>query len=593
MNDPVPARPKRCAIYTRKSAEPPLGQEVTSLESQRAICAAYACSQQHKGWTLLERHYDDPGRSGATLVRPALQELMADIDAGLVDIVLVYKLDRITRTLLDFVRLIDFFDRYGVAFVSITQNFDTSDSMGRLIRNILLTFAQFEREIASDRMRDKKMVMRQRGLWAGGNAPLGYALKKGKLIVKPREVDAICCIFETYVAERSIAAVHKRLLADGHRREAWRSRAGERHGPARISISSLHHILRNPVYIGETVHRGERFPGIHAPIVERALWDAAQTVLKERERFKPRQPGHILTGLLFDAFGRRMHARVFNRHAASRYYESAIVAWAERQGIRPVRLQADQSERLVLAGLRQLLADRMRIRPLLMRIGVTGLDLDNLSAASGAGAIRLERLPLLRLSAVIKVLIARVEVAIDAMRLLVRLEAVARFLAWDGLGIFAPNQLETTRATLHLVEIPVAATRERRRSWLPIEPRTRAAAPAPGLVALLDDARAAFKLVFDHRNVPVADLARSLGRKTGSFSRLVRLHYLAPDIVAAILDGRQPPGLSRHQLLECDLPMDWALQRRLLGFPAREEAWPRARRGDALALSLGGTEAIP
>ncbi|UZK69780.1 recombinase family protein [Sphingomonas sp. S1-29] len=170
MQTPTLVTGRRCAIYTRKSFDPPFGQEVTSLESQRAICFCYIASQQHKHWAELGKPYDDSGRSGANLVRPALQELLADIEQRLADIVVVYKLDRITRTLLDFVRLIDFFDRYGVAFVSITQTFDTSDSMGRLIRNILLTFAQFAREIASDRMRDKKMVMKQRGLWTGGDA---------------------------------------------------------------------------------------------------------------------------------------------------------------------------------------------------------------------------------------------------------------------------------------------------------------------------------------------------------------------------------------------------------------------------------------
>ena len=191
------SRPKRCAICTRKSSQPPLDQEVTSLESQRAICSAYIASQQHKRWIELTKPYDDSGRSGSNLVRPALQELVSDIELGLIDIVLVYKLDRITRTLLDFVRLIDFFDKYEVVFVSITQNFDTGDSMGRLIRNILLTFAQFEREIASDRMRDKKMVMKQRGYWTGGDPPIGYDLRRGKLVINRTEEEAVRCAFDT------------------------------------------------------------------------------------------------------------------------------------------------------------------------------------------------------------------------------------------------------------------------------------------------------------------------------------------------------------------------------------------------------------
>jgi DNA invertase Pin-like site-specific DNA recombinase len=179
-------RPRRCAIYTRRSAECPRIQEITSLESQRSICSSYIASQQHKGWVEIAKHYDDE-KTGAHLRRPALQELLADVETGQVDVVLVYKLDRITRTLLDFVRLIDMFDRFGVVFVAITQNFDTSDSMGRLIRNLLLTFAQFEREIAGDRIRDKRRVLCERGRWSGGNAPTGYELRNRKLVVHKQE----------------------------------------------------------------------------------------------------------------------------------------------------------------------------------------------------------------------------------------------------------------------------------------------------------------------------------------------------------------------------------------------------------------------
>lgn len=563
------ARARRCAIYTRKSAEPPAGQEISSLESQRTICTAYICSQQHKGWTPIAKQYDDAGRSGANLDRPALQALMSDIDAGLVDIVIVYKLDRITRTLLDFVRLMDFFERYGVAFVAITQNFDTSDSMGRLIRNVLLTFAQFEREIASDRMRDKKMVMSQRGLWTGGTPPLGYDLRKGKLVINPREAETVHCIFETYVESQRISAVHKRLLAEGRQRKLRTSQSGSRYGGGPIAISSLHHILRNAAYIGEAVYRDERYPGIHQAIIDQALWQRAQAVLKAREQFKPRRSDHILTGLIFDAVGRRMNARVMNDRARSRYYASATVSWAVRQNIRPVRIQANRAEYLVLESLRALLADRATLRPLLMRLGYVSLQLDALSERCGAASVRLGRLPTPQLSAAAKALIQRIEAAPDCIRVVVRLDALAQFLAWDGVGFFGPAALEPgDDMPVHVMDIPVAATRERKHAWLPIAARTGDAAPSPRLLALLDDARAAYKLVFDHRDVDVVDLARSLGRKPASFSRLVRLHYLAPDIVAAILDGTQPATLTRQTLLNCDLPMDWELQRRLLGFPA-------------------------
>lgn len=262
----------RCAIYARKSAQAPLGQELTSLQTQRAIGSSYIASQQHKGWREVPRLYDDDGRSGSNLERPGLQALLDDIELGLIDVVLVYKLDRITRTLLDFVRLIDLFDRYGVVFVAITQNFDTSDSMGRLIRNVLLTFAQFEREIASDRMRDKKMVMKQRGLWTGGDAPIGYDLRRGKLVVNSDEEPAVRLIFETYAVKKRLAAVHAALEEKGFRRKVWKSQGGATKGGRPIALSTLHHVLANPVYIGEVTHCGQAYPGIHEPIIERGLW---------------------------------------------------------------------------------------------------------------------------------------------------------------------------------------------------------------------------------------------------------------------------------------------------------------------------------
>ena len=574
MIQPVQGRMTRCAIYTRKSAEPPLGQEITSLQSQRAICSAYVSSQQHRGWLELRKCYDDAGRTGSNLGRPALQELLTDIELGLVDVVLVYKLDRITRTLLDFVRLIDFFDRHGVVFVAITQNFDTSDSMGRLIRNVLLTFAQFEREIACDRMRDKKMVMKQNGLWTGGDAPIGYDLRRGKLITNKVEAPALRCIFETYIETRSMAAVHKRLIERGFRRKVWRTKTGGTRGGGHISLTALHHILQNPVYIGELSHKGKRYPGIHEPIIDRSLWQRAQEVLKEREQFKPRRPSNLLTGLLFDAYGRPMHARWGrNTFGTYRYYSSAVVTWAVRQKLRPMRARADQLEQLVLTSLKSLLADRRQLRPLLMRVAILGSDLDRLSGLGSSGAVRLDNISLDQLSLALKALIYRVEVSDDCVRALVRLEAIARFLVWDGTGLFRLDDLEVTRATqIHVIDIAAAVYRERKKSLLPIEPcRSKKPTPSPKLVSLLEDARAAQKLLFDNRDVSVSDLAHSLGSKPATFSRLVRLNYLAPDIVAAILDGAQPPTLNRKVLIGCDLPVDWALQRRLLGFPARPE----------------------
>lgn len=565
---------KRCAIYTRKSADAPIPQEVTSLQSQRAICSSYVASQQHKGWVELPKAYDDAGRSGSNLQRPALQALLTDVELGLVDVVLVYKLDRITRTLLDFVRLIDLFDRYGVVFVAITQNFDTSDSMGRLIRNVLLTFAQFEREIASDRIRDKKMVMKQRGLWTGGDAPIGYDLRRGKLLINSHEAPAVRCIFETYVREKRLAAVHRELLARRFRRKVWKTANGVAHGGKPIALSTLHHVLGNPVYIGEVSHLGERYPGIHQPIIERALWDKVQHVLEERRLFKPQQPANLLTGILYDAHGRRMHAREGRGSWGQfRYYASAPTAWATRQKIRIARARAAQLEQLVIESLKALLSDRVQLRLLLMKVGLFGPELDRLSSEGLVSAVGMQRMSVRQLGCALRALLQRAEVHREVVRIVVRLDALAPFLSWDGVGLFALSELELARAKQsHIIDIPASVDRQRRGHCLPVSPRQGRGSRADGrLVSLLDDAREAQKLVFGNRDVPIPDLAHSIGRKPASFGRLVRLNYLAPDIVAAILDGEQPEDLTRKRLMQIDLPTDWILQRRLLGMPPRNE----------------------
>lgn len=564
---------KRCAIYTRKSSTPPLEQEITSLQSQRLICAAYIASQQHKGWTDIGKQYEDSGISGATLDRPGLQEMISDIEEGHIDVVLVYKLDRISRTLLDFVRLMDLFERFGVVFVSITQNFDTSDSMGRLIRNVLLTFAQFEREIASDRMRDKKVLMKQHGRWAGGTPPIGYDLKGGKLIVNPQEALAVKCIFETYVREGSISKTYRTLLAEGHRRKIWRSRSGGRHGGTPISLTSLHHVLANPVYIGELTHYRQRHLGIHTPIIDKDLWDRAQVVLEERRQLRPNHPNYVLAGLLRDAYGRKMVAsRPRNHNAGQSTYESAPARWAARRDLRILRVKANQIEPLVLNSILGLLQDHSELRSLLLANGEFGRDLDALARAGMPAAVRLKAMRIDRLREANKLLVARVEIAFDRVRLFLRSAAIAGYLKWDGVGLFRMTDLELLRAKrLHEIEIPVHLYRQRRVSWLQIEPCRNEAVPNKALVSLLDRAKAASELLYAQRDQALGDIAYAAGTKPCTFSRLVRLTYLAPDIVASILDGTQPSELTRGTLLKQDLPLDWAMQRRQLGFPALSE----------------------
>lgn len=516
----LPLRKQRCAIYTRKSAEAPVVQELTSLQSQRAICSSYIASQQHKGWTEIRKAYDDGGRSGANLQRPALQELLADIELGFVDVVVVYKLDRITRTLLDFVRLIDLFDRYGVVFVAITQNFDTSDSMGRLIRNVLLTFAQFEREIASDRIRDKKMVMKQRGLWTGGDAPIGYDLRRGKLVVNRHEEPAVRCIFETYVKAKRLAAVHRTLLEQGFRRKVWKSGSGVIRGGGPIALSTLHHVLGNPVYIGDVSYHGERYPGIHEPIIDVALWERVQEVLEERRLFKPPDPANLFTGFVYDGYGRRMHARSGkNNFGKFRYYVSSPTAWAIRQNIKVIRVRAAGLEELAIEALKLLLSDRLRLRKVLMDCRIFAPELDYLAAAGNEASVRLGRLSVRQLSCALRALLQRVEVHSDIVRIVLRLEALPLFLTWDGVGLFALSDIDLARARqMHVIDVTASMNRERRKHWIPVKPRHgEARAVNRALTSLLDDAREAQRLIFENRDIAVGDLAYAVGKNRRRF----------------------------------------------------------------------------
>jgi len=272
---PLPRR-RRCAIYTRKSSEEGLEMEFNSLDAQREACSAYTASQKAEGWALLRDSYDDGGFSGGTLERPALKRLLADIEAGLIDVVVVYKIDRLSRSLMDFARLVEVFDRNDVTFVSVTQSFNTTTSMGRLTLNILLSFAQFEREVIGERIRDKVAASRKRGMWMGGVVPLGYEVKDRKLVVNPTEAALVRQIFKRFVLLGSVTLVVRELQAE--------HRLTKRSKPFDKGI--VYKLINNRVYVGQAVHKGTAYLGEHAPIIERGLFDKVQAILATKEILK-------------------------------------------------------------------------------------------------------------------------------------------------------------------------------------------------------------------------------------------------------------------------------------------------------------------
>lgn len=287
-----PTKHIRCAIYTRKSSEEGLDMEFNSLDAQREACEAYIASQKAEGWIALETLYDDGGFSGGTLERPALKRLMEDIENGRVDSVVVYKIDRLSRSLMDFVKIVEVFDRHKVTFVSITQSFNTTTSMGRLTLNILLSFAQFEREVISERIRDKFAASRRKGMWMGGCPPLGYDVENRKLKVNAKESLIVREIFETFVRTQSCMTVVQSMRAVGITTKEWQTQTGEIHKGKPIHKLYVYRILNNRVYLGEAVHKDKTYPGEHRAIIDPPLWDEAHRILS----LAPRKRGNLARG---------------------------------------------------------------------------------------------------------------------------------------------------------------------------------------------------------------------------------------------------------------------------------------------------------
>ena len=349
---PAAVRKLRCAVYTRKSSEEGLDMEFNSLDAQRESCEAYIASQRAEGWVLVRDRYDDGGVSGGTLERPALKRLIADIEEGLIDCVVVYKIDRLSRALMDFSKLVDVFDANQVTFVSVTQSFNTTTSMGRLTLNILLSFAQFEREVIGERIRDKFAASRKRGMWMGGCPPLGYDVRDRKLVVNETEAALVRRIFLEFVELESGTKLTRQLHAEG---------ATTKRGKP-LNKVDIYRILNNRLYLGDAVHKGTAYPGEHDAILPQAIWDAAHAILQVNPRVRVNRSRNttdpLLRGLIFDSDGRAMspsHARG-RRGQIYRYYISQAVlkgGATERPAI--ARLPAGDIEAAVVAQVRALL----------------------------------------------------------------------------------------------------------------------------------------------------------------------------------------------------------------------------------------------
>src|SRR5712671_5930562 len=381
---------RRCAVYTRKSSEEGLEQEFNSLHAQREACEAFIKSQAGEGWRLIRTHYDDGGLSGATMERPALQRLMADIDQGLVDAVVVYKVDRLTRSLADFAKMVEVFDARGVSFVAVTQQFNTTTSMGRLTLNVLLSFAQFEREVTGERIRDKIAASKQKGMWMGGLVPIGYDVIDRRLVVTHTEAETVREIFRRYLELGSVRLLMEDLNSRGLRSKVRVARNGKRSGGNLFFRGALYELLSNPIYIGEIRHKGVNHPGLHEPIIERELWDRTQLMLRshaaQRSTRTRKSSASPLTGKLFDDSGQSLtpsHAVKGERRY--RYYVSRnLINGTPDSGRSGWRLPAPEIERTVASAAYTIFSDEAAIADAALATGLAEHRLPSLLSLAAA-----------------------------------------------------------------------------------------------------------------------------------------------------------------------------------------------------------------
>ena len=502
---------RRCAIYTRKSTEEGLEQNFNSLDAQREACVAYVMSQVHEGWELIPDLYDDGGYSGGTMERPALRALLEDVKAGKVDIIVVYKVDRLTRSLADFAKIVEILDCQQASFVSVTQAFNTTTSMGRLTLNVLLSFAQFEREVTGERIRDKIAASKARGMWMGGVVSLGYRVEHRKLIVVPDEADKVRHIFERYLALGSVYSLQTELADHGIKTKSRVNAQGIERGNAQFSRGALNQILRNRIYLGEICHKGKSYPGEHDAIVERSLFDRVNALMtSQRDAFVDGlhvEQLSLLVGLLWDAEGRRMTSDHAAKKGGIRYRYYVSCQDKERLKLRRFRVPAGDLERLVIA---------------------------QIHVWRGTAPEQ----P-----------ITRNEIRSAVERIMVTADAVHIEFAERRGSVVIPVQFFSLKGERR-IEVPGGGGSPR---------------PDPALIKLLVRAHQARRM-FDAA-ATVQSAANELGLTKPYFAILLRLSFLTPDITTAILDGRQPVTLTRQRLARIgNLPMDWNEQRALLGF---------------------------
>lgn len=532
----------RCAIYTRKSSDEGLDKEFNTLEAQREAGENYVKSQVHQGWVLIDEHYDDGGFSGGNMKRPALQRLLKDITAGKVDMIVIYKIDRLTRSLMDFAKMVDIFDQHHCSFVSVTQNFNTSTSMGRLTLNMLLSFAQFEREIDSERVKDKQAASKKKGMWTGGVIPYGYQSIDRKLAIKPDEARAVKLIFEMFLRYKSAMAVCKILTEKGYkdfRRDA------------------IKRMLKNPIYMGKISHHGELYEGQHEAIIDPEMFAQVQEIKESRtisDRscvFQKNEVG-ILRGLLTcGCCHTPMTPASCQSHGVRRYYYTSTKAKYYgyhkcHNGAVPVAVMDECILKI--------------ITPMLQDIKILNGLIEKIDPDKSAEIYKVLRKPEKILDKMlerekmilVKLLVTNIVVQYDILE-----------IHWTDLALeIMPKKLkDKTVGHTMMIDLPLV----RRKGALTVSLPDTFVKTVNYNQELIKALGKAFKYqkILNTGKLSIVELAYQEGIDSGYLGRLIRLTCLAPDIVKMILAGTQPLTLYLQRLLREDIPPLWEDQRKL------------------------------
>ena len=557
----------RCAIYTRKSTEEGLDQEFNSLDAQREACETYIASQRHEGWIALPDRYDDGGFTGANMNRPGLQKLLQHVQAGQVDSILVYKIDRLSRSLLDFARIIELLEKHGASFVSVTQQFNTTTSMGRLSLHVLLSFAQYEREIIGERIRDKMAASKRRGKYMGGVPPLGYDVDREakKLLVNPKEAKLVRHVFTRFLSLDSVTKLARELNKNSHTTKSWVTVKGKTREGRPWNKSHLYRLLNNPILIGRVSHKGDTYPGEHEAIIEKTLWEKVQKTLADNTRLRPDETRSktpvLLKGLIKCGHcGMSMGATFARKNGKTYRYYLCLQARKSGYDSCPVRsVAAGEVDKTVLARVREMIGDSGLI------VKEASISAEGASSLGNMANLWDELYPGEH-ARIVRRLIEKVTVYEDRLILSIRKNGVLSLVAELGDEAEKPVNIDLEQYGTFEVTIPMTFKRRNGRKKIVLPPGANDCGPHEAsydpVVVAVARAHQWLELLESGRITSISELARSLDLDGSYVHRILSLTLLSPEVVTKIISDKGA-GVSLAKLTK-GVPVLWSEQKDIL-----------------------------